>query len=93
MKTEKINLGKNKTDFIGSHLKISLATTILASTPVDNHIVYSNLLKLFNIVWMFYHSSAAYESFESDSNDIVPLWCYCYSCGVDFPVLIQLEGL
>ncbi len=38
-----------------------------------------------------HHSSAAYESFERDSNDIVPLWRHCYSCGVDFPVLRDYE--
>lgn len=30
---------------------------------------------------------------ECDSNNIVPLCCYRYSCGVDFPILTKLEQL
>lgn len=41
------------------------------------------MLKLFK-VWTILKN-------HSDSNDIIPLYNYCHSCGVDLTILIELE--
>jgi len=58
------------------------------------------MFELFKAGWILINCQSFYgltaekkKYFESDSNDIVPLFLYCYSCGVDFPSLKELERL
>ncbi len=72
---------------------ITLTIIILVPTPTDD----AQALQIcvdYDWLSMFYRTLAEKKKHsESDSNNIVLLFCYHYNCGVDLPILTQVEWL